>query len=809
MHDRPRRAVAPIVVAATALFAQPAAAAPFGAPETAALSLFLGALFVAALTSILFLRTRQRLAEAQNSAAAEIAELRSRLDRSEALVATEPQVMIIWRAGAEAPELVGDPARLTGMPAGRRLLAFGTWLEPDAARALDARLDTLRQRGEPFRLMLRTPEGGHLETEGRPVGAAVVLRLRDVTGERLARAEIEDRNAELSGALARATALLESLTQPVWIRDVDGRLTYANEAYARAVEARTGAAAVEQGAEFLDQPLRAAAARANHAGQVFRRRAPAVFAGARRIFDVVEAPSPSGSAAIAVDVSELEDVRADLSRQMEAHRRTLDELATAVAIFRKDGALAFHNQSYRQLWTLDPAFLDAGPSDATILDRLRAERRLPEEADFRKWKAELHEAYRAMEPREHWWHLPDGRTLRVVAAPNPEGGVTYLFDDVTEKIALESRFNALSKVQRETLDHLQEAVAVFASDGRLTLHNPAFASLWRLSEADLANRPHADEILKACSARHADVELWRQLKMAMTAMPDERQPVIARIDRDRAGIVDVITLPLPDGGTLATFTDVTASVNVERALRERAEALEAADRLKNDFVNHVSYELRSPLTNIIGFGQLLGDARLGALSPKQREYVEHILSSSAALLAIINDILDLTTIDAGAMELELGPVEVRESIDAAVEGVRDRLVEAGLRLEIDVAPSVGSFVADGKRVRQVLFNLLANAIGFSQPGLPIRLSARREEDAVVFQVSDRGSGIPPEMLEKVFDRFESRTAGARHRGVGLGLSIVRSFVELHGGRVAIDSGLGRGTTVTCRFPADSFAAAAE
>ncbi|GLK57039.1 signal transduction histidine kinase [Methylopila capsulata] len=809
MHDRPRRAVAPIVVAATALSVQPAAAAPFGAPETAALSLFLGALFVAALTSILFLRTRQRLAEAQSAAAAEIAELRSRLDRSEALVATEPQVMIIWRAGAETPELVGDPARLTGMPAGRRLLAFGTWLEPEAARALDARLDALRQRGEPFRLMLRTPEGGHLETEGRPVGAAVVLRLRDVTGERLARAEIEDRNAELSGALARATALLESLTQPVWIRDADGRLTYANEAYARAVEARTGADAVEQGAEFLDQPLRAAAARANQAGQVFRRRAPAVFAGARRIFDVVEAPSPSGSAAIAVDVSELEDVRADLSRQMEAHRRTLDELATAVAIFRKDGALAFHNQSYRQLWTLDPAFLDGGPSDATILDRLRAERRLPEEADFRKWKAELHEAYRAMEPREHWWHLPDGRTLRVVAAPNPEGGVTYLFDDVTEKIALESRFNALSKVQRETLDHLQEAVAVFASDGRLTLHNPAFASLWRLSEADLANRPHADEILKACSARHADVELWRQLKMAMTAMPDERQPVIARIDRDRAGIVDVITLPLPDGGTLATFTDVTASVNVERALRERAEALEAADRLKNDFVNHVSYELRSPLTNIIGFGQLLGDARLGALSPKQREYVEHILSSSAALLAIINDILDLTTIDAGAMELELGPVEVRESIDAAVEGVRDRLAEAGLRLEIDVSPSVGSFVADGKRVRQVLFNLLANAIGFSQPGLPIRLSARREEDAVVFQVSDRGSGIPPEMIEKVFDRFESRTAGARHRGVGLGLSIVRSFVELHGGRVAIDSGLGRGTIVTCRFPAGQIAAAAE
>ncbi|MFJ5488194.1 ATP-binding protein, partial [Hansschlegelia beijingensis] len=273
---------------------------------------------------------------------------------------------------------------------------------------------------------------------------------------------------------------------------------------------------------------------------------------------------------------------------------------------------------------------------------------------------------------------------------------------------------------------------------------------------------------------------------------------------------DVVTLPLPDGGTLATFTDVTARVNVERALRDRAEAVEAAARLKADFTSHVSYELRSPLTNIIGFGQLLGDPRLGALSPKQREYVDHILSSSSALLAIINDILDLTTIDAGAMELELGPVNARDAIDGAVEGVRDRLAEAGLGLEIDAPPSVGTFVADGKRVRQILFNLLANAIGFSKPGHAVSVSAERTQDAMIFRVADKGSGISPELADKVFDRFESRTAGAAHRGVGLGLSIVRSFVELHGGSVALDSRIGEGTVVTCRFPlAVSFAVALE
>lgn len=805
MSARSRSRTAPPAIAAAAagavLAADPAEAATLGASEAAALSLFLGAIFVAVTASVLLLRARQRLAAALGSSAQTERDLRSRLDRAESEIAADDRVTVTWAAGAAEPVIAGDASRLAGLTAGRRLLAFGAWLDPRIANALEERIAALRERGEPFRLTLPTPDGGHLEADGRPIGAAVTLRFRDVTGERLARAEIETENAELRSALGRLTALVETLVQPVWLRDDGGRLVYANEAYARAVEAKDSAAAIERQAEFLDQADRGAARRSIEAGHVFRKRAPAVFAGQRRIFDVVEAPSQGGSAAIAVDVSELEDVRADLSRQMDAHRRTLDELTTAVAIFRSNGALAFHNQAYAQLWALDPAFLESGPTDGAVLDRLRADRKLPEEVDFRTWKAALHQAYQAIEAREHWWHLPDRRTLRVVAAPNPQGGVTYLFDDVTERLALESRFNALLKVQSETIDHLKEAVAVFGSDGRLRLHNPAFQDLWKLPAGALEDRPHAEQVLRACGTRHADPELWSRLKTAMTAMPEERKPVAARIDLDDGAIVDVVTLPLPDGGTLSTFTDVTASVKVERALRDRAEALEAADKLKDDFVKNVSYELRSPLTNTIGFGQLLGDPRMGELNTKQKEYVDHIVSSASALLAIINDILDLATIDAGSMELDRSPVDPRAAIEAAAEGVRDRLAEAGLGLEIDVAPNVGTFEGDAKRVRQVLFNLLANAIGFSKPGVAVVMSARREGGDVVFRVADRGAGIAQERLGKVFDRFESQSSGSHSRGVGLGLSIVRSLVELHGGSVSLQSAPGEGTVVTCRFPA--------
>jgi len=277
---------------------------------------------------------------------------------------------------------------------------------------------------------------------------------------------------------------------------------------------------------------------------------------------------------------------------------------------------------------------------------------------------------------------------------------------------------------------------------------------------------------------------------------------VGRIERLDGNIVDCATMPLPDGATLVTFQDITDTVNVERALRERNEALETADRLKIDFVHHVSYELRSPLTNIIGFAHFLGDPVTGPLTDKQREYLGYITVSTNALLAIINNILDLASIDAGAMTLNLGAVDVRRTMEAAAEGVQDRLVKNAIRLELRAAPDIGSFIADERRVRQTLFNLLANAVGFSPPGETVIFAAQRLKDALVFSVTDRGPGIPADVKDKVFDWFETHSLGSRHRGTGLGLSLVRSFVELHGGSVTLESAVGRGTTVTCVFPLD-------
>ena len=278
-----------------------------------------------------------------------------------------------------------------------------------------------------------------------------------------------------------------------------------------------------------------------------------------------------------------------------------------------------------------------------------------------------------------------------------------------------------------------------------------------------------------------------------------------KLERKDGSVLDCMTMPLPDGATMLTFQDITDTENVERALRERNEALETADQMKVDFVHHVSYELRSPLTTIIGFAHFLSDPSTGPLTPKQAEYLDYVTKSTNALLALTNNILDLATIDAGAMKLELGPVDIGKAIEAAAEGIQDRLATDRIELKVDVDPNIGSFVGDERRVVQVLYNLLANAVGFSPQDTTVGLSARRTEHSVVFTVTDSGPGIPPDVKDKVFDWFESHSNGSRHRGAGLGLSLVRSFVELHGGKVRVDSIVGKGTTVTCDFPIDQAA----
>jgi signal transduction histidine kinase len=499
-------------------------------------------------------------------------------------------------------------------------------------------------------------------------------------------------------------------------------------------------------------------------------------------------------------VAPLEDVQDKLSRQMAAHERTLDKVATAVAIFAADHRLSFYNQTFRDMWRLEPTFFDGKPQLGAFFDHLRQTRQLPEQSDYRKWRENQLRNAEDSEAIEDWWYLPDGRTIHMLGDRRPDGGVTYLFDDATERLALESRYNSLIKVQQETLENLREGVALFGSDGRLKLYNASFAAMWNLDTAFLESGPHIDEVHARCEMLLDGPEPWATAKRAVTSVFETRESFEGTLTRPDDMSIAYAGVPLPDGSTVLTYIDISDSKRAESALIERNEALEAADNLKNTFLSHISYELRTPLTNIIGFSDMLAQPPVGPLEGKQSEYLEDIRTSSSKLLAIINDILDLTTIDAGGLELKLAPVAVRDILEGAELGVKERLAKSGMTLEVNIASDLDMVLADRQRLTQVLFHLLSNAIGFSSEGALITLSCRKEGQMVAFAVQDSGVGIPEEYQASVFGRFESRSQGSKHRGAGLGLAIVKSIVELHGGQITLRSAPGVGTTVTVLIP---------
>ena len=757
---------------------------------------------VAAAAVILHLMARRMWSRRTAHLEAQLAGVRARLDRAVLTTQGDRQLVISWDQPDAAPAVDGDCALVADAPDASRILNYASWLEDSPAAQIAEASDRLLERGESFAMAAVTRRGGHVEITGRPVSGSAVVRIRDVSGMRLELFELQEAAARTEDAFVALCSAIEAASIPAWRRDTEGRMVWCNAAYAEAVEAPDDKAAVDDKLELFDASLRREASQEVRERGAWIRRASAVVNGERRTFEAVEVRTALGSTGVAQDMTEIAALRAEMERNEDDYSRMIDRLATAVAVFDKSKRLTIYNTAYRQMWSLEPAFLDQGPSDSEVLDRLRSKRQLPEQANFREWKAQLMSAYQAIEPSEAVWHLPDGRALRVVTSPNPKGGVTYLYDDATQSFALASQVNALTHVQGETLDALKEGVAVFGADGRMKLFNPVFAEMWRIDKRKLRGRPHIDEIADGCRTLCRDPAQWDGLRHMIVGLNERRESRSARIARNDGLTLDCAALPLPDGAMLLTSLDVTASANVERALTERNLALIAAEKLRNDFVNHVSYELRTPLTNIIGFTQLLAAGSVGPLNAKQIEYAGFITNSSHALLAIIDDILDLASIDAGALELRLETVDVADAMKAAAAGVQDRLNEAAIEMRMVMTDGVGAFKADGRRVRQVLFNLLSNAINYSEPGQTVTLAAMRRGAEIVFKVSDRGRGIPAEMIDRVFNRFETFPNGSRHRGPGLGLSIVKAMVELHKGRVLIDTAPNEGTTVTCIFPID-------
>ena len=770
----------------------------FRSSEIITFSVLIGVISAAMISAVWLIRQRGNIEGENRELNAALADANQRVSRLQALISDKNRRIVVWEGFSNKPEILGHLPAETGVPQDdREFLAFGRWIKPMSASELENAIEQLRSQAQSFDLIVETHRNEILEAQGRVSGGRAFVRFVALNNLRAELAELKLERDRLQTSLIALHTLLDAIDLPVWVRGNDGALTWTNEAYGDAVEAKSPAEAVKEGKELLATIAREKIRAVSTYDAPYRDKVSTVVRGNRTFFDVVDARNVHGSAGMAANISDIEAVREELNRTLKSHAETLDHLATPVAIFDGAQRLQFYNQAFQRLWELDMGFLERKPGNGEILDRLRAGGKLPEQLNWKQWKDNALAVYQAIDTQSDLWHLPNGQTLRVFATARPQGGATWVFENLTEKVDLETRYNTLVQVQGETIDHLSEGVAVFGPDGRIKLSNPAFRAIWGISEPQAQPGTHIRAIEQACASSYDQPDGWKRFSHLITSFDDERTGCQDILELRTGLILDFAVIPLPNAQTMLTFVNITDSVRVERALTEKNEALRKADSLKNDFVQHVSYELRSPLTNIIGFADLLKTPTFGTLTHRQSEYVDHISTSSSLLLTIVNDILDLATVDAGIVELDLTEINLTDFLDEVSADMADRLQESAVTLRIDAPDMLGSFGADHQRLKQIFIKLLTNAANFAPDGSTIGLKCHREGQDFVFSVTDTGAGIPQEILESVFNRFESH--GSRG-GAGLGLSIVESFVSLHHGTVSIRSREGEGTEVTCRIP---------
>ena len=754
------------------------------------------------------------------------ADLDRQIGLTDSVFGSYPGLILVWEESVPNPKkdwgyprIYGSPAALASMMrftkngksknTARRILDgladFNAISEADRTDTLRLHTVKLLSDGEPFSISVILPEGNVIEADGRVAGQQVVLWLEDASirgeDERTAISRFENNRIT---AEVDPIAFIEMMSRapfPFWRMSNAGEINWVNEAYVGAVGAVSARAVIED-QTYLDEAAKEQAQKTLGTNQNVEEMRNIVLNGQNKSTHVNLFPVSGGVAGIAMDASETESLRQTLTRHIQAHDEMLNAMDEAIVIFGADKRMSFHNKAFATLFQISEDWFRDRPAHSDWLDHLRERRLLPAQSDYAAWKKDELALYTEWpeETPDELWSLPDGRILRLVRMRDPHGGISLLFSNMTDSVTLKSQLGTLINVQKATLDKLTEGIAVFGTDGRLKLSNAAFAKLWSIPEDEMKDNPLFSALVKHCLKLYKDEGFWDDLKARATdPNPEIRRHVASEIELVDNRKITWLSRPLPDGATLIAFNDVTSARKAEAALIERAEALEEADRMKSEFVGHVSYQLRTPLTTISGYSDFLQNGGAGEMTDKQSEFIFAIQSASEDLTKTIDDILDIAAIEANILDLDLGDVKVYELLEHSLDYVATKAEDTRIALKLNCDTDVGIIRADETRLKQIIYNLLSNALRFTKPGGTIELGGQKSDSGgVIIWVKDDGVGIPSERQAQVFSSFESSRGGA-----GLGLALVQRFVQRHGGWVELESEEDEGTHVTIYLPKEA------
>jgi signal transduction histidine kinase len=610
--------------------------------------------------------------------------------------------------------------------------------------------------------------------------------------------------------------LMDQINFPIWQRDNRGNVIYCNSSFCEVVgEIREN---IINNSEFdLLKDSKEIAGKAIKTGKTQVVEKNVIINGKNTLNQLIEIPITSsfnnatsriGTVGFALNFIELQNTRERLKHNVELQTRLMETLTNAVAIFGPSRRLEYYNLAYVDLWKFDEDWLKTSPTYDEVLEVLREKRKLPEQADFKSFKQSNVEMFtNLIEKKEDYLYLTNGTVLKVVVIPYQQRGLLFYYEDMTNNLNLERSYNTLLSVQKQTLDNLNEAVSVFGEDKRVKLFNPAYTDIWWLSDSFLHSDPHIEKIMNKIKYLF-EKEDWDKFKETFLKSLDIRDSSQLKVNRKDGVILIINFMPLPDGGTLVTYFDVTDKENLERSLRAEKMAYEEADRVKTNFLNNVSYELRSPLTSIMGFTEILlmsdlfdpeNQQKESNKEFKERSYLDAIFKSSMKLKYLIDNVIDVSSMDAGYIALEIKAYHIDNLIEDLMPKLNDMLDRREVKLNLYISGQDIFVELDRERIEQVISTIISNAVAMSKIASKIDFTISRIRDNVRFEIEDFGTGIKKEDLPLIFDQFFKIQEDSEY-GTGLGLYLSKRIIELHGGFIVAESEEGVGTKFIFEIP---------
>lgn len=602
-----------------------------------------------------------------------------------------------------------------------------------------------------------------------------------------------------------ARKIIDNVPIALWYRNKKLAVNYCNLVYAGALETTKSEVTNDHielyPAKRSGSPYQLTL-KALETGSRQIQRIHAVISGSRRYLEIGVVPFANGeSMGYAFDLTEVEGLQRDLQKHIDSQREIMEHLSTPIAMFDQDTRLIFFNQAYLKMFAYDEKWLHSKPSLGDILEDLRSRRKLPEYANFQQHKKDRINLFKTLlNPIQELLHQPDGQVLRLFIAPHPQGGMVYIFEDVTDKISLERQFNTLSAVQKETLDNLYEGIIVWGPDLKLRLLNRSFTKLMGITDRDWFLGKSLQEIMKM-DIPFLDVDKGTFEKQLLTLF--EKRQVSENLIQLTNNIWAKYTyIPLPDGSHLVSALDVTDTIKFQDALKERNQLLEEVDAVKSRFIKHVSHEIQAPLLQVQQHVLKLCEE---ALSTKERDdHLQSILTASENMLSLMTDMHDLADIEAGQLTLKSRDVKISKFIKGVVNLVAGKASEQGIEILVRNESKIEDFRGDERRLKQAFFNILTNAIKYkTQKGkLTFKVDFQHTLNGsfLIFSILDTGFRVKKSTLKKT---PENEGDVRQMFSSELGLTLVQRIINLHGGWISFET-VGEGSEekmhVSCHIP---------